>query len=52
MATSFTRLGSPGTGECPDRFPSLAPWHAGPAILLLSALLWGVIYLSVVGLFG
>ena len=35
-----------------DAHPPLAPWVSGPAILGLSALLWGVIYFSVAGLIG
>ena len=35
-----------------ERHPPLAPWVSGPAILGLSALLWGVIYFSVAGLLG
>jgi hypothetical protein len=52
MVALFTGLGPSGNAEGLHRSPTTAPWHAGPVILGLSALLWGAIYLLIVGLFG
>lgn len=52
MTLMFKRFGAPGVVGRADRFASRAPWDGGPAILALSALLWGGIYLLTMSLLG